>query len=150
MQPKENRMTKQLRRVLIFTPVVVMASAAVALAASPVRGGTYRGTTAHGRDAISLKVAGNGRSVKVSVPTPPGYSSGCGGPAQPSTRSARISRGGSFSGSISYEFALFHKTVVKVFFSGRFSGRSVKGTIRAQYVYSKACSGSTSFSARAR
>jgi hypothetical protein len=39
---------------------------------------------------------------------------------------------------------------VKVFFSGRFSGRSVKGTIRSQYIYSKACSGSTSFSARAR
>jgi hypothetical protein len=142
-------MTK-LRRALLFAPVIVIATGAVALAAGPVRGGTYRGTTAHGGAAITLKVSGNGRSVKVSVPNPPGYSSGCGGPTVASTRAAGISGGGSFSGSISYEFPLFHKTVVKVFFSGKFSGRSVKGTVRSQYVYSKPCSGSTSFSARAR
>jgi hypothetical protein len=142
-------MTKQLRRVLVFAPVIVMATAAVALAAGPVRGGTYRGTTAHGRDAISLKVSGNGRSVKVSVPTPPGYSSGCGGPAVQKTSPASISGAGTFNGTINYEFALFRKTVVRVFFSGRFSGRSVKGTIRSQYVYSRPCSGSTSFSAKA-
>jgi hypothetical protein len=149
MQPKENWMTKQLRRALLFAPVIVIATGAVALAAGPVRGGTYRGTTAHGRDAISLKVSGNGRSVKVSVPNPPGYSVGCGGPTVASTRAAGISGGGSFSGSISYEFPLFRRTVVKVFFSGRFSGRSVKGTVRSQFTYSKACSGSTSFSAKA-
>jgi hypothetical protein len=149
MQPKENWMTKQLRRALLFAPVIVLATGAVALAAGPVRGGIYRGSTAHGRDAISLRVSGNGRSVKVSVPNPPGYSSGCAGPTVASTRAASISGRGSFSGSISYVFPLFQKTVVKVFFSGRFSGRSVKGTVRSQYIYSKACSGSTSFSARA-
>jgi hypothetical protein len=143
-------MTKQLRRALLFAPVIVIATGAVALAAGPVRGGTYRGTTAHGRAAITLKVSGNGRSVKVSIPNPPGFSSGCGGPAVPSTRAAGISGSGSFSGSISYEFALIRRIVVRVFFSGRFSGRSVSGIVRSQYAFSRACGGSTSFSARAR
>jgi hypothetical protein len=142
-------MTKQLRRALPLVPAIALATSAVALAAGPVKGRTYRGTTAHGRDAISLRVSGNGGSVSVSVPTPPGYSTGCGGPAVQRTKAARISGGGSFKGTINYEFALLRKTVVKVIFSGRFSGRSVRGTIRSQYVFSRACSGSTSFSARA-
>jgi hypothetical protein len=143
-------MSKQLRRVLVLVPVIVIASGAVALAAGPVRGGTYSGSTAHGRDAVSLKVARNGRSVTVSVPTPPGYSSGCGGPTVQKTKAAGISRGGSFSGSISYEFPLTRSIVIRVAFSGKFSGRKVKGSVRSEYVYSKACSGSTSFSATAK
>jgi hypothetical protein len=143
-------MTKQLRRVLVFVPIIVIASGAVALAAGPVRGGTYKGTTAHGRDAVSLKVSGNGRSVTVSVPTPPGYSGGCGGPTVQKTKAARISGGGAFSGSIAYEFPLTRTIVIKLSFSGRFSGRKAKGSVHSQYVYSKACSGSTSFSATAR
>jgi hypothetical protein len=142
-------MTKQLRRALALVPAVAIATSAAALAAGPLRGGTYRGTTAHGRDAISLKVSGNGRAVSVSVPTPPGYSAGCGGPAVQKTRPASISGAGTFTGTINYEFPLLRKTVVKVFFSGRFSGRSVRGTVRSQYVFSRACSGSTSFSAKA-
>ena len=142
-------MTKELRRALPLVPAIAIGTSAVALAAGPVRGGSYRGTTAHGRDAISLKVSRNGRAVSVSVPNPPGYSSGCGGPAVQKTRPASISGGGTFKGTINYEFALLRKTVVKVFFSGRFSGRSVRGTVRSQYVYSRACSGSTSFSAKA-
>jgi hypothetical protein len=142
-------MTKQLRRVLVFVPVIVIASGAVALAAGPVRGGTYRGNTAHGRDAVTLKVSRNGRSVTVSVPSPPGYSSGCGGVAVQKTRAAGISGRGTFSGSISYEFPLTGTIVVKLSFSGKFSGRKVKGSVRSQYVYSKACSGTTSFSATA-
>ena len=142
-------MTKQLRRALPVVPAIVLATSAAALAAGPVRGHTYRGTTAHGREAISLKVSGNGRAVSVSVPTPPGYSTGCGGPAVQRTKAASIGGGGSFKGTISYEFALLRKIVVKVSFSGRFSGRSVRGIVRSQYVFSRACSGSTSFSARA-
>jgi hypothetical protein len=141
-------MTKQLRRALPLVPAIAIATSAVALAAGPLKGHTYRGTTAHGRAAISLKVSGNGRSVSVSIPNPPGYSFGCAGPATQRTRPASISGGGSFAGTINYEFALLRKTVVKVFFSGRFSGHSVRGTVRSQYVFSRPCSGSTSFSAK--
>jgi hypothetical protein len=142
-------MTKQLRRAVPLVPAIALATSAAALAAGPLKGHTYRGATAHGRDAISLKVSGNGRAVSVSIPNPPGYGgAGCAGPSVQRTRAARISGGGSFSGTINYEFALLRKTVVRVIFSGRFSGRSVRGTVRSQYVYSRPCSGSTSFSAR--
>jgi hypothetical protein len=142
-------MTKQLRRALVLVVPVLIATSAVALAAGPLKGGTYRGTTAHGREAISLKVSRSGKTVTVSVPEPPGYSSGCGGPATQKTKAAGISGGGSFSGSITYEFPLIRKPVAKLIFSGRFSGRTVKGTVRSQFTYSRACSGSTSFSAKA-
>ena len=143
-------MTKQLRRAVVLVPVIVIGTTAVALAAGPVRGATYKGATAHGKDAVSLKVSGSGKTVTVSVPTPPGYSVGCEGPTRQITKAASISGGGAFQASISYEFQLVRKIVVKLFLSGKFSGHTVKGTARSQYVYSKACGGSTSFSAKAK
>ena len=142
-------MTKQLRRALAFVPVIVIATSAVALA-GPVKGGTYTGSTAHGRAAITLKVSSSGKAVTVSVPSPPAYCQTASGPTRQITRAAAISNSGSFTGSISYEFQLVQKTVVKLFFSGRFSGRRVTGTARSDFIYGKECNGSTSFSARAR
>jgi len=142
-------MTRQLRRAVMFVPVIVIATSAVALAAGPVKGGTYKGVTVHARAAISLKVSGSGRAVTVSVPAPPAYCQGGNGPTRQITKPATISSSGSFKGSISYEFALLGKTVINLFYSGRFSGRSVTGTARTEYLLAKQCNGTTSFSAKA-
>jgi hypothetical protein len=147
---KGEPMTKQLRRAVVLVPVIVIGTTTVALAAGPVKGASYKGATAHGKDAISLKVSRSGKTVTVSVPTPPGYSQGCGGPTRQISKAAAISSSGSFKGSIAYEFQLVRKIVVKLFISGRFSGRTVKGTARSEYAFSKACGGSTSFSAKAK
>lgn len=141
-------MTKQLRRALIFAPILVIAMTAVALAAGPVKGRTYKGSTVHDSAAISLKVSGNGKAVTVRIPAPPAYCEGGSGPTLEKTKAAAISGSGSFKGTISYEFVLVHKVVVKLFFSGRFSGHKVTGTARSQFLFSKQCNGSTSFSAK--
>ncbi|HEY4996710.1 MAG TPA: hypothetical protein VII03_01870, partial [Solirubrobacteraceae bacterium] len=46
------------------------------------KGATYAGQIAHGSEPISLKVAANGKSVKVSVATAPLYCQGGGGPTR--------------------------------------------------------------------
>ena len=142
-------MRKQLRRALVVLPAMVIAMSSVALAAGPVKGGTYKGVTAHGKEAISLKVSASGKTVTVHVPSPPAYCAGGGGTALEITKAAAISSSGSFKGSIAYEFVPFHKTVVKLFFNGKFSGRKVTGTARSEFPFSKQCNGSTSFSAKA-
>jgi hypothetical protein len=143
-------MINQLRRAVVIVPIIVIGTTAVALAAGPVKGSTYKGATAHGKEAISLKVSGSGKAVTLSVPTPPGYSAGCSGPTRQITKAAAISSSGSFNGSIAYEFQLVRKIVVKLFVSGTFSGRTVKGTARSVYPFSRQCGGSTGFSARAK
>jgi hypothetical protein len=57
---------------------------------------------------IKLKVAKCGKSVTVSVERPPLYCEGGGVGGRQITKSATISRGGSFSATIIYEFPPTH------------------------------------------
>jgi len=139
-------MSRQLRRAPALAVMVTLATTAVALAAGPLKGATYTGTTVRGERPISLKVSGNGKSVTVSIADPPLYCQGGGPPETQITKPAKVHRNGSFSGSITYQF--MHKTSFKASFSGKFSGKKATGTIRSEYS-SSSCSGSTTFLAKA-
>ena len=83
-------------RVSVLAFVVVLATAATALAADPVKGGKYSGTiNADNGLAISFKVSSNGKDVvKMKVPQPPIFCQGGGPPppqkpAQPAPSRAR-------------------------------------------------------------
>jgi hypothetical protein len=143
-------MTKQARRVLALALVALMAPAAIALASKPVKGATYTGATVHGHAQITLKVSANGRRVTVSMLSPPLYCEGGGGPTRQITKGAAISKSGSFKGSIAYEFKFTHKITSHLFFSGKFSRRTVTGSARSEFTLAKVCDGSTSFTARAK
>jgi hypothetical protein len=143
-------MIKQARRILALVLLATLASGAAALASKPVNGATYTGTTAHGKAAIELKVSANGKRVTVKMVSPPLYCEGGGGPTLQITKAAAISKSGSFNGSIAYEFRFTHKITSHLFFSGKFSGRSVTGSARSEFALAKVCDGSTSFTARAK
>ena len=143
-------MAKQLRPALALALVVSIVPAAVALAASAVKGATYKGAVVHSKEPISLKVANNGKAVTVNIAIAPLYCEGGGAGTRQITRAAPISKSGSFKGSIAYEFQPTHKTTARLFFSGRFSGRTVKGTARSEFPLAKECDGSTTFSAKAK
>jgi hypothetical protein len=143
-------MIKQARRVLALVLVATLASGATALASKPVKGATYTGATAHGKAPIELKVSANGKRVTVKMVSAPLYCQGGGAPEVQITKAAAISKSGSFSGSIAYEFRFTHKITSHLFFSGKFSGRTVTGSARSQFTLAKTCNGSTTFTARAK
>jgi hypothetical protein len=151
-------MSTPIRRIAPFTRIAaftslaalaVAASPALATAGGPVKGAKYTGTTAHSSEPISLKVSANGRSVTVSAAFAPLYCEGGGAGTRQITKPAVISTSGAFKGDIAYEFAPEHKITAKLLFSGKFSGHTVKGTARSEFLLAKQCNGSTSFSAKA-
>jgi hypothetical protein len=150
-------MRRKLSRALLIAGLALLVLAAVALAGVK-KGATYAGTIVHGNEPISLKVSANGKSVKVSVLTAPLYCQGGGGPTQQLTKPAAIAKNGSFKGSITYEIAATRQKVTKLYFSGKFSGKNVKGSVRSEFGLLSPeahksllqCNGSTSYSAKAK
>jgi hypothetical protein len=148
----------QLGRVLGLTVLALLVSAAVAIAAGPKKGATYSGTIVQGKTAITLKVSANGKAVTVGVPSAPLYCQGGGGPERQITKPATIGKDGSFKGTITYEFTPTHKNTTKLYFSGKFSGKSVTGHARSEFglISPEAhknlaqCNGSASFSAKTK
>jgi len=140
---------RALARLAVLAGLVALAAPAAATAAGPVRGAKYTGTTVQGKQPIGLKVAASGKSVTVSIETAPAFCQGGSAGTRQITKPATISAGGSFKGSISYEFEPEKKITAKLYFSGRFSGRTVKGTARSEFLLAKECDGSTSFTAKA-
>jgi hypothetical protein len=134
---------------LVSTAILLLALTSVALA-GPVKGATYTGTTSHGNAAISLKVSKSGKSVTVNAPFAAIYCEGGGAGTRQITRAATISPGGSFKGSITYEFVPTHRITAHLRFAGKFSGHAVKGTARSEFPLAKQCDGSTRFSAKVK
>jgi hypothetical protein len=151
-------MRKQLRRVVSLAALVVLLAAAAALAAGPKKGATYTGRTVQNKEPIALKVAGSGKAVTVSIQSAPLYCEGGGGGTRQISKPAPIANDGSFKGTITYEFIPTHQKVTKLYFSGKFSGKSVRGTARSEFglispeAHSKLkqCDGSTSYSAKTK
>jgi hypothetical protein len=149
------------RRTLTVTLTLTLVISAGALAGA-LRGKTYEGrvpstgiSSRHHRTLslraggnISLRVSSNGTSVTVrfSSPYPVLYCETGKALVSQSTRPARIS-GSTFTAAIGQRFSYGPGPpgIVQLV-SGRFSGRSVSGTIRTE---AADCSGSTSFYARA-
>jgi hypothetical protein len=156
-------MTHKADRILAAAVALSLAGSAGALAAGPLGGKTYEGgapssgtseghsVSTHASGNIVFKVASNGKSVRVrfSSSAPVLY---CRTQQQvhvQSSHPATISSNGTFKAAVGERFAAGPgpPAILQVI-SGKFSGRSVRGTIRTQAgLY---CSGVASFSASAR
>jgi hypothetical protein len=151
-------MSKQLRRAASLAVVLLLLAAAAALAAGPKKGATYAGTTVQNKEPIALKVSHDGKSLTASVQFAPLYCEGGGGGTRQLTKPASIARDGSFKATITYEFTPTRQKVSKLYISGKFSGKSVKGSARSEFgllnaearAKLKQCDGTTSFSAKTK
>ena len=154
-------MIRQFCRVACVVAFVSLAIAAVALAAGPRKGATYRGAMVQDKEPISLKVSRNGRFVTVSARFAPLYCFGVSVKERQLTKPARIARNGSFKAVITYEFTVTHRRTSKLYVNGRFVRRRVRGTARSEFpryhlptdptrTRPSPCNGTTTFSARAR
>ena len=155
-------MRKSSYRTLAGTLAVTLVASATAFASGAVGGKTYVGSVPssgirkesghrvalRAGGNIDLSVARNGRSVTVrfSSSAPVLYCLTLKSLKVQTTKPAKISSSGSFSASIDERFQPGPglPPIVQVV-SGRFSGKSVSGTIKTN---AAECSGSTSFSAR--
>jgi hypothetical protein len=157
-------MSNRVSRILITTLALALAASATALA-SAIKGKTYEGHVPtkgvktelhhaeiglHAGGNIVLKVAGNGRTVKVSFSSSsPVLYCNTGKTLQvQTTKPAKLSSSGSFSATVNERFSSGPGApAIQQVVSGHFSGSTVHGTIRTN---APPCSGVTGFSARAR
>jgi hypothetical protein len=139
---------------LIVLAVLLVASAA--LAAAPVKGGSYSGSLIPSRDGVtvSFKVSANGRTVSgLSTSNIPLYCSGGGRPIPIHFKSAPISSQGTFSSTGKYSILEGPKkgqlgATLKI--SGKFlSGGREQGTLTTSYVGFANCSGKSAYSTKA-
>jgi hypothetical protein len=149
-------MTDRPRRVLVLTSVALIATAAVAtgetVKTTPAKGATYQGVV-HS-EAITIKVAANGKTAKVSLPGAPGFCQGGSGPQKQSSKPGAISKGGALIVKIGYSAVGGHTTFATVTVKGNFFtfGRSTpvfQGTVKSSFAAaaSKECDGQESFEA---
>ena len=149
-------------RVLAVALLSTLVTAAGAFAAGPLKGRTYKGSSSSSgvnsegqtqrmyvTGPITLAVAANGRTVTVRFPSPDPilYCRTSEQLHSQTSAPARISRSGTFRATVSQRFALGPgpAPIVQVL-TGRFSGRTVKGTIHTE---AAECGGVASFSATA-
>jgi hypothetical protein len=159
----KGQMGKKTHRALAITLTLTLALSAGALAAGPLNGKTYEGSSpssgvsseghrvhTHASGNIVLRVAANGRSVSVhfSSTAPVLYCVTQQQLHRQSSKPASISSSGTFKAAIGERFAVGPgpPAIVQVV-SGRFSGHSVKGTIHTR---AGECGGVSTFSANAR
>jgi hypothetical protein len=156
-------MTCRLRPALGLTLLLTLAGSVAAFAAGPLKGRTYEGRTqASGVSSegltqrlrvtgpITLRVSRSGGSVTVhfASSSPILYCNTSKPLYGQTTKPARISGSGTFRASVGERFAAGPgpPPIVQVV-TGRFSGRTVKGTVRTE---AGECGGTTSFTATAR
>jgi hypothetical protein len=156
-------MTNRAHHTFAITLALTLVGSAGALAAGPLKGKTYEGaapssgiekeghrTHTHATGNIIVQVSRSGRTVTVrfSSSAPILYCRTQQAVQRQSTKSASISKSGTFNEAVGERFAIGPgpPAIVQVV-SGRFSGRTVRGTIRT---HAGDCGGVTSFSATAR
>ncbi len=159
----EGSMRHRQLRIACATFGLVLLCTATALASGPLKGKTYEGgapssgvseghhlhTYATGN--IVLRVSGSGTSVSVrfSSSSPVLYCRTEQPVHSQSSRTASISGGGTFKATVAERFKSGPGAAgVTEVVSGKFSGGTVRGTIRTEA--GEYCSGVASFSARAR
>ena len=154
-------MRTRTRRTLAASLALTLALSTAALAAAPLKGKTYEGgvpstgvnarghrVPLHSSGNVVLRVAGNGKSVTVrfSSSSPVLYCRHYQSAAGAEHQAGADLGLGTFRASINERFAVGPgpPAIVQVV-SGKFSGRTVSGTISTQ---AAECSGTASFSAR--
>jgi hypothetical protein len=151
-------MTKQMRVVALLTTIAVIAIGGTALGASvklgPVKGASYAGVVHD--ETITIKVAANGKTAKVSLPGAPAFCQGGSGPEKQSSKAAKVSKGGSLTAKISYSsttgasHSVFATVTVKGNFDTFAGSKPVfDGTVKTSFraAGSESCNGQESFQA---
>jgi hypothetical protein len=147
-------MTKQLRVVVALCALGVLALAATALAGSvkigPVKGASYSGVVKES-DKLTIKVAANGSTAKVSLPFVPAYCQGGAG-AELEHSTATAIKAGKLTTTISYTTTGSSKPFATVTVKGyfyTFAGESpvFDGTAKSTFSKAPECSGQESFQA---
>lgn len=151
-------MTKQMRVVGLLATIAVIATGGMAVGANvklgPVKGSTYIGVVHD--ETITIKVAANGKTAKVSLPSAPAFCQGGSGPEKQSSKAAKVSKTGSLTAKISYSSATgpSHAPFATVTVKGNFdtfagSKPVFQGTVKTSFraAGAKSCDGQESFQA---
>jgi hypothetical protein len=135
--------------------LAVLLLAGVALAAAPVKGGSYTGSLIPPRDGVtvSFKVSGNGKKLTgLSTSNVPLYCSGGGRPIPVHFKSAAIAGNGTFSSTGRYlilEGPKKGQVGANLKISGKFLGSGKEqGTLTTSYVGFANCSGKSAYSTK--
>lgn len=142
----------------LFATLVVLAAlfvASAALAAGPVKGGSYAGSLIPSRDGVtvSFKVSVNGKTVSsLSTSNTPLYCSGGGKPIPVHFKNATISNKGTFASVGKYlvlEGPKKGQVGANLKITGKFlKGRKEQGTLTTSYVGFSNCSGKSAYSTK--
>lgn len=151
-------MTKQMRVVGLLATIAVVTTGATALGANvklgPVKGASYAGAVHD--ETITIKVAANGKTAKVSLPGAPAFCQGGSGPEKQSSKAAKVSKTGSLTAKISYSSTIgaSHAAFATVMVKGNFdtfagSKPVFEGTVKTSFraAGSESCDGQESFEA---
>lgn len=146
-----SRFRSWMSRVSVLALVAVLATAATALAANPVKGAKYSGKiNADSGLAISFKVSSNGKDVvKMKVPQPPIFCQG-GGPPPPQkpAKPAPISSKGTFKETLQY-LSSTGSVIASLKVTGAFHAhRKESGKVKVSWS-SASCNGSAPYSTKA-
>ncbi len=145
---------KALSALCVAVALLIVASAA--LAASQVKGGSYKGSLTPARDGalISFKVSSSGKQVTaLSVSNTPLYCEGGGPPTPVRFKNASISAAGTFSSTgqwVIKEGPKKGQVGTKLKITGKFlKGKAEQGTIATTYVGFPSCSGKSAYNTKA-
>ncbi len=149
-------MTGKWKGLLALAVLAVLLMTGAALAAAPVKGGSYAGSLIPSRDGVtvSFKVSANGKQViGLSTSNIPLYCSGGGKPIPIRFKSATISSKGTFSSTGKYlilEGPKKGQVGANLKISGKFlKGGKERGTLTTSYVGFSNCSGMSAYSTKA-
>lgn len=140
----------------ICIAVVLLIVASAALAASQVKGGSYKGSLTPSRDGVvvSFKVSSSGKQVTaLKVSNTPLYCEGGGPPTPVRFKNASISGKGTFTSTgqwVIKEGPKKGQVGTKLKITGKFlKGGAEQGTIATSYVGAPSCGGKSSYSTKA-
>ncbi len=145
-------MCSHARRAAMLAAVVLLtcAAAAVAAGAKPgaVRGAKYAGAVRN--SPLTIAVASDGKSAKLSIPFAPAYCQGGGGGEVQHTKSAPISKDGAFTAKVSYTVMGSTRVFATVTVKGTFLKKNFDGTAKSSFTPATSCSGQSSFIAKTK
>ncbi|HTA35214.1 MAG TPA: hypothetical protein VK761_00760 [Solirubrobacteraceae bacterium] len=139
-------MNSSVRRAALLAAVALLLGASAALAASvkvgAVKGAKYAGTVRD--EAVTVTVAANGKSAKVSIPFAPAFCQGGGGGEVQHTQSAPV-KGGELTAKISYTVEHSSRVFATVTIKGTFMNSNFDGQLKSSFTPAKECDGQESF-----
>jgi hypothetical protein len=149
-------MTGKWKGLLATAAVLAVLVAGSALAAGPVKGGSYAGSLIPSRDGVtvSFKVSANGKQVTgLSASNTPLYCSGGGKPIPVHFKNVTVSGNGTFSSTGKYlilEGPKKGQVGANLKITGKFlKARKEQGTLTTSYVGFPSCSGKSAYSTKA-